>query len=116
MTALAIEVRGLGKGYGRGSRRVQALRDLQLSVPRGAVFGLVGPNGAGKTTCIKVMLGIARPDEGEVRVLGGDPIDVAVRARIGYLPENLQIPGHLDAFGLLEAIARLRGLPASGLG
>ncbi len=116
MTALAIEVRGLGKGYGRGSRRVQALRELELSVPRGAVFGLVGPNGAGKTTCIKVLLGIARPDEGSVRVLGGDPMDVAVRARIGYLPENLQIPGHLNAFGLLEAIARLRGLPIVSLG
>ncbi|MEY3011778.1 MAG: hypothetical protein RIT45_513 [Pseudomonadota bacterium] len=104
---MAIAARGVKKRYGT----VQALAGLDLEVPRGVIFGLVGPNGAGKTTFIKTLLGIARPDEGDVRVLQGSPEDVAVRARIGYLPENLQIPRHLDAQGFLRSVARMRGLP-----
>ena len=109
--APAVEAQALEKRYGS----VRALESLTLTVPHGAVFGLVGPNGAGKTTFIKTLLGIARPDGGEVTVLGGSPDDVEIRARIGYLPENLQIPRHLDAFGLLRSVARLRGLTRSTL-
>ncbi len=107
----AIDARELRKRFGA----VAALDGLSVVVPYGAVFGLVGPNGAGKTTFIKTLLGIARPDDGEVTVLGGSPDEVAVRARIGYLPENLQIPRHLDAFGLLRSVARLRGLTREAL-
>jgi ABC-2 type transport system ATP-binding protein len=108
--ALAVQARGLRKRYGK----VSALDGLSVDVPRGAVFGLVGPNGAGKTTFIKTLLGIARPDDGEIVVLGGHPSARGVRAAIGYLPENLQIPGHLDAYGFLRSVARLKGLAAGG--
>lgn len=112
MTELAISARDVCKRYGA----TVALDGLGLTVPRGSIFGLVGPNGAGKTTFIKTLLGVARPDAGEVEVFGGAPEDVRVRARIGYLPENLQIPGHLDAVGFLRSVARLRGLPAAEIG
>lgn len=66
MTAdTAIDIRGLDKDFGGF-----ALRDLHLTVPTGYVMGLVGPNGAGKTTTIKCLLGMLRPDRGEISVLG----------------------------------------------
>ena len=66
------------------------LRDLNLSVPRGSVYGLLGCNGAGKTTLIKCALGLIRPQSGQVRVLGEDPRDfsAAVKERIGFVPQS----------------------------
>lgn len=87
-----------------------ALRGLTLSVPRGAAFGLIGPNGAGKTTFIKVLLGVVRPTSGEVQVLGGDPQDTAVRARIGYLPERMHLPAALTGRDFLRSVSTLKGL------
>jgi ABC-2 type transport system ATP-binding protein len=71
------------------------LDSVSLSVPRGAVYGLVGANGAGKTTFIKHVLGLLRAESGFVRVFGHDPVadPVAVLSRIGYLSEENDIPG-----------------------
>lgn len=66
----AVEIRSLGKSYGA----VQAVADLDLTVPAGRVVGLLGPNGAGKTTTLSCLLGALRPDKGVVRVLGRDPV------------------------------------------
>ena len=68
----------------------KALDDLSLTVPKGAVYGLVGPNGAGKSTVIRHMTGIYRPDEGEI-TLDGAPIyeNPAVKNRIGYIPDDI---------------------------
>ncbi len=88
----------------------RALRGLTLSVPRGASFGLIGPNGAGKTTFIKVLLGVVRPTGGDVVVLGGQPDDLSVRARIGYLPERMHLPAALRALDFLRSIATLKSL------
>lgn len=108
----ALEVSGLTKTYtglfGRGGQ--QALRGVDLAIPRGAAFGLIGPNGAGKTTFIKLLLGIARPSAGSVRVLGGSPEDPEVRARVGYLPERLHLPASQTPLAFLEGVARLKGL------
>ncbi|MBL8923306.1 MAG: ABC transporter ATP-binding protein [Myxococcaceae bacterium] len=90
-----------------------ALRGLSLTVPRGAAFGLIGPNGAGKTTFIKVLLGVVRPSGGEVSVLGGEPGDVGVRARIGYLPERLHLPAALSSRQFLRSVATLKALAPS---
>ena len=67
-----------------------ALRDLTMTVPRGAVYGLVGPNGAGKTTAIRLLTGIYRPDAGAVTT-DGLPIyeNPAAKARIGYIPDDI---------------------------
>lgn len=83
---------------------------MDLLVPSGSAFGLIGPNGAGKTTFIKSVLGIVRPTAGTVRVLGGSPEDPAIRARIGYLPERLHLPGTWKAPAFLATVARLKRL------
>jgi ABC-2 type transport system ATP-binding protein len=116
----AIEVIGLRKTYRRafGRRGHEALRGVDLSVPEGSAFGLIGPNGAGKTTFIKSILGIVQPSEGTVRVLGGSPEDPRIRARIGYLPERLHLPGSWAAPAFLATVARLKELkpdPAANL-
>jgi len=86
-----IEVRGLTRRFGRKV----ALDNLDLSVPRGGVFGLVGVNGAGKTTLIKHVLGLLRAATGSVRVFGQDPAadPAGVLVRIGYLSEEPDLPG-----------------------
>jgi ABC-2 type transport system ATP-binding protein len=112
---LAIEATGLRKIY-RGfwsKKGQQALAGVDLRVPRGTSFGLIGQNGAGKTTFIKTILGVVRPTEGTVRVLGGAPEDRGVRARIGYLPERLHLPSAWTPTAFLSSVARLKGLSTS---
>ncbi len=81
-----IQVRELCKSFDGFS----ALRELNLAVPKGAVYGLVGPNGAGKSTLIRHLAGIYRQDSGEVLV-GGEPVyeNPAVKARIAYIPDDI---------------------------
>lgn len=105
----AVVAENLQKRFGG----VHAVRDITVTVPRGARFGLIGQNGAGKTTFIKMLLGITRHDEGRVAVLGGDPEDPGVRRRIGYLPERLAIPPSFSALSFLDSVARYKGLPSS---
>jgi ABC-2 type transport system ATP-binding protein len=108
----AIEVSGLRKTYRSAFRRTghDALRGVDLSVPEGSAFGLIGPNGAGKTTFIKAILGIVHPTAGTVKVLGGAPEDPRIRARIGYLPERLHLPGAWTATAFLHTVAKLKQL------
>jgi ABC-2 type transport system ATP-binding protein len=112
MSPFAVEAVGLAKTYAGlfGGRPQRALAGLDLAVERGQAFGLIGPNGAGKTTFIKLLLAVARPTGGSVRVLGGDPEHVAVRARIGYLPERLELPGASTPLSFLASVARLKRL------
>jgi ABC-2 type transport system ATP-binding protein len=107
-----IQATGLRKVYSGMFRRSGqlALEGLDLSVPPGTAFGLIGPNGAGKTTFIKLLLGVVRPTSGSVRVLGGEPEDTRVRARIGYLPERLHLPGSWTPPAFLDSVCRLKGL------
>jgi ABC-2 type transport system ATP-binding protein len=108
----AIDVRSLSKTYGGvfGRNSQHALRDVSLSVPSGAAFGLIGLNGAGKTTLVKLLLDVVRPTSGSIRVLGGAPADPKVRARIGYLPERLYLPPRWKPSEVLASVARLRGI------
>ena len=90
----AIELDGVTKRYQRfgirGSRSVTALRDLDLTVRSGEIFGFLGPNGAGKSTTIDLLLDYAAPTAGSVRVLGHDVAteSTAVRDRVGVLPDG----------------------------
>jgi ABC-2 type transport system ATP-binding protein len=88
---LAIRTDGLVKKF----RGVEALRDLNLVVPEGAVYALVGPNGAGKTTAIKILMNIFRATHGRAEVLGFDSTRMAGQklASIGYVSENQDLPG-----------------------
>lgn len=107
---LAIDATGLDKTYSGLFRRAgqEALRGVDLRVPRGIAFGLIGLNGAGKTTFIKTILGIVRATAGTVRVLDGAPDDPRVRARIGYLPERLHLPQAWTPLTFLASVARLK--------
>ncbi|MGC4120857.1 MAG: ABC transporter ATP-binding protein [Myxococcales bacterium] len=112
----AIEASALTKVYRGLFRRrggQQALRGVDLVLPAGTAFGLIGPNGAGKTTFIKTFLGIVRQTSGTVTVLGGDPEDPKVRARIGYLPERLHLPHAWTPVQFLSSVARLKQLRAA---
>jgi ABC-2 type transport system ATP-binding protein len=92
-TAAAIEVRGLCKRYGA----YEAVRDLDISVCRGEVFGLLGPNGAGKTTTVEILEGYRQRDGGEVSVLGFDPSrrSIELRRRIGIVLQSGGIYSHI---------------------
>lgn len=81
-----IEVRNLTKSFGK----VKALDDLTMTVPDGAIYGLVGPNGAGKSTLIRHLMGIFRPDSGEI-LFDGAPVyeNTAVKKRIAFIPDDV---------------------------
>jgi ABC-2 type transport system ATP-binding protein len=95
-----LAVRDLSRRFGA----TVALDHVTLTVPRGAVFGLVGANGAGKTTLIKHVLGLLRAQAGSVRVFGRDPVAdaVGVLSRIGYLSEENDLPGWMRVDELLR--------------
>jgi ABC-2 type transport system ATP-binding protein len=97
-----IRVERLSRCFGR----TQALDALSLSVPRGAVFGLVGANGAGKTTLIRHLLGLLRAHSGTVRVFGRDPVadPVGVLSRVGYLSEENDLPPWMRVGELLRYV------------
>lgn len=107
----AIETLGLRKEY-RGRPVVDG---LSLSVGEGEVFGFLGPNGAGKSTTVKMLLGLVLPSGGEARVLGGSPADPAVRARLGFLPEQFRFQTWMTGEEFLDFHGRLAGMPAAEL-
>ena len=89
-----------------------ALNGATLEIGRG-VTGLLGANGAGKTTLLGMLLGLHRPDEGRIEVLGLDP-DTAgpeVRARVGYSPEHHLLPPDVRAYDFVRHLAEVHGLP-----
>jgi len=115
LTKNAIEIRGLKKVYG-GNRResgVLALKNLNLSIPRGAFFGLLGPNGAGKSTLINILAGLTIKTAGKVTVWGFD-LDREprlTRACIGVVPQELNIDPFFTPREALEVQAGFYGVP-----
>ena len=81
-----LEMKNVTKTFGN----FKALDDLSLTVPKGAVYGLVGPNGAGKSTAIRHLTGVYRPDSGEI-TMEGQPVyeNVAIKERIGFIPDEI---------------------------
>ena len=108
-----IEIESLTKDFEVGfwrKRSVRALDGLSLEVARGEVFGFLGPNGAGKTTTLKLLMSLIRPTAGSARILG-EPVDsVAMRRRIGYLPENPYFYDYLTGEELLAYVGSLFGI------
>jgi len=112
MNSLAIETHGLGKSFGG---RV-ALDSIDLEVPRGSAFGFLGRNGAGKTTLVRLLLGLATPTSGTMRLLGHDlPGDrAAALARVGAIVEEPRFHPHLSGRENLEVHAAARDRSAHG--
>jgi ABC-2 type transport system ATP-binding protein len=110
--APAVWCSGLRKRYGRQT----AVDGVSFTVGRGEIVGLLGPNGAGKTSVIKILLGLVRPDAGEVLLLGRTAPDPESRALVGYLPELFRYQPWLTAEEVLTLHARLAGIAVSAEG
>jgi ABC-2 type transport system ATP-binding protein len=106
MSELAIEASDVVKRYGD----FVAVDRVSITVPRGAIFGMLGPNGAGKSSTIRMLLRIMLPDEGSIRVLGGDVSALDVD-RIGYLPEERGLYKKMKVGELLVFFAEIKGVP-----
>ncbi len=91
--------------------RVVAVDRLNLDIYRNEVFGLLGPNGSGKTTTIKMLLGLLYPTRGRIQILGRAPTDVAIKDRIGYLPEESYLYRFLNARETLDYYGQLFRIP-----
>ncbi len=109
VTIPAIEIRDLHKIY----NGFHAVDGLSVTVPQGCFFGFLGPNGAGKTTTIKMLMGLAQPNAGTMRVLGM-PMpqeSLEIRKEIGLVPDDSLLFDYLTGGEYLEFVARLYGLP-----
>ena len=112
----AIEISGLTKTFkGKRGSRVEALKDLQLNVGKGEIFGFLGPNGAGKSTTIKALMGLIRPTCGRASIMGVDITSPGARRQVGYLPENPAFYDYLSAEEYLLFVGRAFALPAAAL-
>jgi ABC-2 type transport system ATP-binding protein len=113
----AVQTEHLTKVYKDfwGRDKVRALDDLNLTIHRGEVFGLLGPNGSGKSTTIKLLLGLIFPTRGRASVLGLPAGDPAINARVGFLPEESYLYRFLDGEETLRFYGRLFKIPSKEL-
>ncbi|MBW7897786.1 putative ABC transporter ATP-binding protein YxlF [Candidatus Brocadiaceae bacterium B188] len=109
MDSYAIRAEGLTKVYKDFWRRksTSALTNLNLTIERGEIFGLLGPNGSGKTTTIKLFLGLLFPTSGKSWVLGYPSGNLAIKRNIGFLPEESYLYKFLTAEEILDFYAKL---------
>lgn len=108
-----VEARGLSKVFRDFWRRpkVRALQELDLAIRPGEVFGLLGPNGSGKSTTIKLLLGLLHPTAGKITLFNSTPHDLAVRQRLGYLPELTWLHPFLNPVETLDYHGALANVP-----
>ena len=102
---MSLHVEHLNKAFGP----VQAIKDLSMDVPEGALFGFLGPNGAGKTTTMRLILDLIRPDSGQI-TWNGVPVREVARRSFGYLPEERGLYPKMEVQAQLLFLARLSGL------
>jgi ABC-2 type transport system ATP-binding protein len=102
----AVTCEGIRKSFGK----VHAVQGLDLTIPRGSVYGLLGRNGAGKSTTIRMLMDILAPDEGTIRIFG-EPMGESVRDRIGYLPEERGLYPKMKVNDVLLFLAAIHRVP-----
>jgi ABC-2 type transport system ATP-binding protein len=109
----AVHTEGLTKVYTDfwGRPKVEALLDLNLTIHRGEVFGLLGPNGSGKSTTIKLLLGLIFPTKGRAFVLGEPAGSTSINEKIGFLPEESYLYRFLNGEEILKFYGRLFKIP-----
>ena len=103
---IAIQFQDLSKTFGRGDKKIQAVRRLDLEIRAGQVYGLLGPNGAGKTTTIRMIMALIRPSHGRVFVKGRDvQQDPGALQKVGALVEGAAFYGYMSGRENLEVLA-----------
>jgi ABC-2 type transport system ATP-binding protein len=109
MSEIAIDVRGITKSF--GDKLI--VKDLDLQVPRGSIFGFLGPNGSGKTTTIRMLCGLLTPDAGSGTCLGHDILTEAeaIKQQVGYMTQRFSLYEDLSIRENLEFVARVFGAP-----
>jgi ABC-2 type transport system ATP-binding protein len=112
--AAAIEIQGLTKEYVDiwRKQKVEAVKNLNLVVEEGEIFGFLGRNGAGKTTTIKMLLGLLFPTAGDAILLGKPMGDNGIKSQLSYLPEETYFYDSMSAWDLLDFYARLFKIPS----
>jgi ABC-2 type transport system ATP-binding protein len=108
MTTIVLQTENLTKRYGS----LVAVKDLNLEIRRGEIFGLLGPNGAGKTTSINLMCGLLKPDDGRVFIQGKavNGGNAEIRSRVGVCPQNTILWGKLTCLEQLEFVGEMYGM------
>ena len=118
MTNPAVAVHGLTKIFSvpfHPTRRIVAVKDLNLRIEPGEVYGLLGPNGSGKSTTLKIILGLVSPTRGRTEIFGQDSRLVQSRDAVGFLPENPYFQKFLTGEETLRFFGRLCGLRGAPL-
>lgn len=117
MTIPAVTISNLTKLYPVPMRRqkVIAVKDLNLEVPEGQVYGLLGPNGSGKSTTLKILLGLVTPTHGSSKIFGEDSRDYRSHRAVGFLPENPYFYKYLTAVETLRFYGKICGLSGKKL-
>jgi ABC-2 type transport system ATP-binding protein len=118
MTSSAVAVHGLTKIFSvpfHPTRAVVAVKDLNLRIEPGEVYGLLGPNGSGKSTTLKIILGLVSPTRGRTEIFGRDSRLVQSRDAVGFLPENPYFQKFLTGKETLHFFGRLCGLRGARL-
>src|SRR5690242_8425409 len=114
---LAVAVDNLTKVFPIPFRKksITAVRDLNLLVESGEVYGLLGPNGSGKSTTLKIILGLVSPTRGRTQIFGQDSSRVATRQSVGFLPENPYFYKFLTGAETLRFFGKICGLKGAEL-
>lgn len=103
--SVLLEASGACKAFGR----TRVLHEVNIALPGGRITAVLGPNGSGKTTLNKILLGLVKPDRGDVRLNGVNVTGTdTYRSRIGYMPQAPRFPEHLSARHVLSLIQSLR--------
>ena len=112
MSTPAVRITGLTKFYRVPLRKqkVVAVKNLNLEVPEGQVYGLLGPNGSGKSTTLKILLGLVTPNQGESKIFGRDSRDYRSHSEVGFLPENPYFYKYLTAVETLRFYGKICGM------
>lgn len=103
----ALNISHLSKNYYLKREVVQVVDDLSLSLKKGEVFGFLGPNGAGKTTTIKMIVGLAFPTSGTIKILGKSNDDLSTKEKIGFMSEQPYFYNYLTGYEMLDFFGKL---------
>ncbi len=102
-----ITISNISKLYGTKKNAKYSVKNLNLTINKGDVFGFLGPNGAGKTTTIKMIVGLAKPTNGHISIAGGNPNELSVKQKIGFMPESPSFYLYLTGREFLEFMSSI---------